>query len=132
MEFGQRKESLHHQCRKVRNNTASALKVWLLIALLIYLLCLSFPVKLITFCCSRCRNGWGVGDVQWSPSGSCYAVFMATHAEVYSVATAGVTHTITCSNRVCSIAFLEVGIESFSGSFAVFLYYIVYFNFSLG
>ncbi|XP_034249634.1 p21-activated protein kinase-interacting protein 1-like [Thrips palmi] len=56
---------------------------------------------------SRCRNGWGVGDVQWSPSGSCYAVFMATHAEVYSVATAGVTHTITCSSRVTSMTFLE-------------------------
>lgn len=55
----------------------------------------------------RCRNGWGIGDVQWSPSGSSYAIFMATHVEIFAVATAGVSHTITCSNKVTSIAFLE-------------------------
>ncbi|KAK3924056.1 p21-activated protein kinase-interacting protein 1-like [Frankliniella fusca] len=61
----------------------------------------------VTNVSSRCRHGWGVGDVQWSPSGSYYAVYMSSHAEVYSVEIAGVSHTISCSNRVTSIAFLD-------------------------
>ncbi|KAE8739372.1 hypothetical protein FOCC_FOCC015143 [Frankliniella occidentalis] len=61
----------------------------------------------ITNVSSRCRHGWGVGDVQWSPSGSSYAAFMSSHAEVYSVEIAGVSHTISCSNRVTCIAFLD-------------------------
>lgn len=61
----------------------------------------------VTDLSSRCRNGQGVGDVQWSPSGSSYAVYMTSHVEVYSVETAGVSHTITCSEKVTAITFLD-------------------------